>query len=222
MVDSSNSIEIVKQIDTALAEWGTLRKRSKYEDLSDLSDQERARVSDILASTLHRLAPPQSHYTERLQEIRKIHGYVGYTIPVLLGALNALKSDFINGHLLSFKELVHADTFASMLEMAEYLLNEGYKDAAAVLCGSVLEQHLRDLAHKAEIEIEVDGRFKKADTINADLAKSNTISKLEQKDVTAQLGLRNAAAHGDYKNYNLDQVALMVAGVRSFMIRHPA
>ncbi len=38
--------------------------------------------------------------------------------------------------------------------MAEYLLKEGYKDPAAVITGSTLEEHLRKLCIKNGIDIE--------------------------------------------------------------------
>jgi hypothetical protein len=44
--------------------------------------------------------------------------------------------------------------------MAEYLLNESYKDPAAVMTGSVLEEHIRQLCIKNSIPIETikDGK----------------------------------------------------------------
>ena len=47
-------------------------------------------------------------------------------------------------------------------------------------------------------------------------------NKLEQKTVTAWLGLRNSAAHGKYDDYDDRQVASFIQGLRDFMIRHPA
>jgi hypothetical protein len=63
----------------------------------------------------------------------------------LQGVLRALRADYEAGRLQSFQELVHADLFSDFLEMAEYFLQEGYKDPAAVIAGGVLEQHLRKL-----------------------------------------------------------------------------
>ena len=107
--------------------------------------------------------------------------------------------------------------------MAEYLLSEGYKDASAVIIGSVLEEHLRQLCQANSIDIEVlSGRKKipkKADVMNADLAKAGVYGKLEQKNVTAWLDLRNNAAHGKYSLYNADQVRTMYEGVLEFASR---
>ena len=43
--------------------------------------------------------------------------------------------------------------FADFLEMASELQRKGFKDAAAVIAGSTLEEHLRKLATKAQLPI---------------------------------------------------------------------
>ena len=63
---------------------------------------------------------------------------------------------------------------------------------------------------------------KKADTLNADLAASGVYGKLDQKNVTAWLDLRNKAAHGHYKEYTKEQVTLLLNAVRDFVTRLPA
>ena len=107
--------------------------------------------------------------------------------------------------------------------MADHLHYQKYKDAAAVVAGSVLEEHLRQLCAAASLPVEdsSQGRSlpRKADSLNADLAKAGKYSKLDQKTVTAWLDLRNKAAHGKYSEYTIEQVALMLAGVREFISR---
>ena len=81
--------------------------------------------------------------------------------------------------------------------MAGYLLEKGFKDAAAVIAGSTLEEHLRQLCKSAGISPKDNGgRPKTTDRINSELAAERTYSKLDQKNVTAWLDLRNKAAHG--------------------------
>jgi len=107
--------------------------------------------------------------------------------------------------------------------MAEHLLGSGYKDAAAVIAGSTLEGHLRQLAAKTEIpSTDGDGRQLKADRLNADLVKVKAYDKTDQKSVTAWLGLRNNAAHGSYDSYEAGHVGPMIAGIRDFIRRRPA
>ena len=55
------------------------------------------------------------------------------------GILLAVKEDFENGYLRTIESLISADIFTDFLEMASYLLDEGYKDPAAVLIGSTLK-----------------------------------------------------------------------------------
>ncbi len=50
-----------------------------------------------------------------------------------------MKYDLENGLLDDIQKLLQADIFANFLEMSEHLLKEGYKDPAAVIIGSVLE-----------------------------------------------------------------------------------
>jgi hypothetical protein len=106
--------------------------------------------------------------------------------------------------------------------MAAHLLSEGYKDAAAVIAGSSLEVHLRNLAAKHSLSVELNGKPKKADLINTELASASAYSKLDQKNVTAWLDLRNKAAHGHYQDYSKTQVELLVSQIRDFMLRVPA
>ena len=69
------------------------------------------------------------------------------------GILKAIKYEIDNGWLLSMKGLISAEIFSDFLEMAEHLLSEKYKDPAAVMIGSVLEEHLRQLCDKNGVSI---------------------------------------------------------------------
>ncbi len=140
-----------------------------------------------------------------------------------ISILNAIRSEIAGGWLFTLKGVVAAELFSDFLEMAEHLLSAGYKDPAAVMIGSVLEEHLRQLCLKRSVNVEEDknGRLvpRKADRLNADLAKAAIYTKLDQKVVTAWLDLRNKAAHGQYREYNQDQVRQLLQGVTEFMVR---
>lgn len=140
-----------------------------------------------------------------------------------IAILQAIRAEISGGWLFSVRSLVAAELFSDFLDMAEHLLDAGYKDPAAVMIGSVLEEHLRQLCAKSSIEVdeERDGKVlsKKADRLNADLVKANVYTKLDQKQITAWLDLRNNAAHGKYDEYTHEQVAQFLSGVLGFMIR---
>lgn len=160
------------------------------------------------------------------KEINAKHaGNTAGSMLALVGVLDSARKDIEQGWLTTLRGLVTADVFSDFLEMAEHLLEQEYKDPAAVMIGSVLEEHLRQLctAHQIPIDFEYNGvqKPKKADTMNADLAKADLISKLDQKSVTAWLDLRNKAAHGCYTEYTAEQVTLLLQSVRDFITRHP-
>ena len=163
-----------------------------------------------------------AYYTEFDSEVT---GAIPSDVREGRGILCAAREEMAGGWLNTAKGLVSAEIFADFLEMSQHLLDEGYKDPAAVVAGSVLEEHLRQLCQKNGIAIEVDQRGrqipKKADALNSDLAKVTVYNKLDLKNVTAGLDLRNKAAHGKYQEYTKDQVALMLQGILDFMVRVP-
>lgn len=136
------------------------------------------------------------------------------------GILNSIKTEIERGWLTTIKGLISAEIFSDFLEMAEHLLSEKYYQPAAVMIGSVLEEHLRQLSHKNGIAIaEIKGGKsipKKADLLNAELTGGAIYNKLDQKNVTAWLDLRNKAAHGKYAEFSQEQVEIMLAGVTEF------
>jgi hypothetical protein len=217
---------IAGQLDQLLQEFSALRGRSQYDDISDLPEGEVVRFVTRARAAVHRIAGQSSVYAKQCEEIVGKGGYPGYLARHLAGVLESLKTDVSLGYLESQKELIHGEVFADFLEMAQHLLDEGYKDAAAVIAGSSLEAHLRLLCEKNGISTEMASGSgvgaKKAERLNTDLAGASVYSKLDQKNVTAWLDLRNKAAHGLYAEYSSPQVALLILGVRDFMVRNPA
>ena len=139
-----------------------------------------------------------------------------------INILTAIRNEVDSDWLVSFKQLVSAEIFTDFLEMSKYLLDQNYKDPAAVMIGSVIEEHLRLLGKNHSVSIDFQNNSgdtvpKKADTLNADLVKAGVYGVLEQKQVTTWLDLRNKAAHGKYGEYTKEQVELMYLGVLNFI-----
>ena len=174
-----------------------------------------------LAAAVERLAPPGSAYIRQVkQHENDIESKASYE---LSQAAKALRDDYAAGYVHTVAELLHAEVFADFLDMASELQEKGYNDPAAVLAGSTLEEHLRKLAGVHGINAETpDGKPRRADTLNAELARVEAYNKLVQKSITAWLDLRNKAAHGEYDQYDAAQVANLIRDVRDFLSRHPA
>jgi len=154
---------------------------------------------------------------------RQAHDSYVYNVEAGLNILQTIRYEIEQGWLATIKQLVTAEIFSDFLDMSKHLLDTKYKDAAAVMIGSVLEEHLRQLCNINTIDTTIlkgtDKIPKKADLLNSDLTKANVYGVLEQKSVTAWLDLRNRAAHGKYSEYTIDQVELMYEGVLNFINR---
>lgn len=212
-----------KQLDAVITEYESARERSRHDDASDvLTDVQVRDLQTRCLAAIERASGRQSIYYERASALFETNDHAWGHLAGQIGVAKSLLSDIQNDYLKSLEEVIHGDVFGDFLEMADHLNNSGYKDAAAVLAGSTLEAHLRQLCAKHSVATSTGGKPKKADTMNADLAKAGAYTKIDQKSVTAWLGLRNDAAHGNYSAYDKNQVALLTSGIRDFLTRHPA
>ena len=131
-----------------------------------------------------------------------------------IGILSGLQEDIEKGLLESGAELVKAEVFTDLLEMAEYLLEQGYKDPAASLAGAVLEIELRNLCSRKGIDV------KKADDIsclNGKLKDKDVYSQVQRSSIEAWKKIRDAAAHGKHEEYTENQVKDFLSGLRRFI-----
>jgi hypothetical protein len=143
------------QLDAVISSFGQLKSRSGYSDLSDLPHNETAKLLSQARAAVHRIAGADSVYAEQVDASldRKLHD--GTQCFLVVGVVEALRADMAAGYLETLIELVHGELFGDFLEMAEHLLNEGFKDAAAVIAGGTLESHLRQLCKKHSIPVDV-------------------------------------------------------------------
>jgi hypothetical protein len=220
---------LVPQLDELLDAFGKLEGQTKYHDFSDIAISVATEFVSAGVAAVGRATGEDSQYSRQLQRLIKDipQHELHWAIPTVGGTLKAVRTALTSGYLVTVRELIHADVFGDFLEMAQHLLDEGYKDPAAVLIGGVLEGHLRKLCVRHGIPAETpdsrgNPRPKKVEAMNADLARERVYSKLDQKSVTAWYGLRTDAAHGHYESYTTEQVALMLQGVADFVTRHPA
>jgi len=135
----------------------------------------------------------------------------------IVGILKGVQHEIENGLLTSLRSLIQAEIFSDFLEMAEYLLGEGYKDASAVLLGAVLEDSLRKIADSNGIDtFNAKGKPLSIEPLNASLRKNEVYGPLIQKQITSWANLRNDAAHGHHDRYDHDQTKQMLLFVQKF------
>jgi len=180
-------------------------------------------VASRAGQLIRRLYGVDSQYQKNLDRVLAtksfsvMHSIYYEHVSELAGILKGIQSDVDRGMLDDLRVLVRAEVFASFLEMAEYLLEEGYKDAAAVMLGAVLEDSLRALAARNGIPaVSSLGKPLTIDPLNVALAKTGIYNPLVQKQVTSWANLRNDAAHGQFGKYDADQVRQMLLFVQKF------
>lgn len=222
-----NADAFEKQLEAILKDFQSFQFSSKYDDFSDLPKHERQALVTRAIAAVHRIGGAGSTYAREIERLLVKFPHLHEHTTLIAGVVGALLADLKGGYIQSLVEIVHGSIFADFLEMAQHLQDSGYKDAAAVIAGSTLESHLRELCIKASIPVEnqkADGSttVKKADLLNSELVAGGVYLKLDQKNVTAWLDLRNKAAHGKYSEYRAEQVGLLIAGIRDFLTRYPA
>lgn len=178
----------------------------------------------VLGACVERWAPPGSIYrriaAERLDKPSERH-------TPAKAALRALRRDIDAEATSRFEELINSALLSDIIEQGEHLLSSGYAQAAVVLFGGALEEHLRKLAaaNGAISLTNNKGEPQKAAVLNDQLAKANDITKADRDLVHGWLKIRNLAAHGDKqltKDYGEQDFRLMATGVRGLIARFPA
>lgn len=172
---------------------------------------------------IRRLYGTDSQYYHNLQKVLNTENFTliikgrSRHVSELVGILKGIQHDIKSGLLSDLRRLLHAEIFADFLDMSEHLLEEGYKDAAAVLLGAVLEDSLRKLAGGHGVSTTAaNGKYLTIDPLNVALAKKGIYGSLVQKQVTTWANLRNDAAHGHFTKYDTAQVKQMLLFVQKF------
>lgn len=164
-------------------------------------------------AVIDRIAPGSSYQQSAANLVEAGNLGSSITLAGLVGVVRTLRADVEAGYTKTLEELIHADVFADFLTMAEELLAKHFKDAAAVITGSVLEEHLRKLAAKAGLNLkDPTGKPLRAARLNDDLKAAAAYSALEHKAITAWLAIRNDAAHGNYAAYDEKRLLNVLGG----------
>lgn len=118
-----------------------------------------------------------TEHTHFLEFNKNVRSSYAFSIQSGIAILQVIKDELAGGWLFTIRGLLTAEVFSDFLEMADHFLENGFKDPAAVMAGSVLEEHLRQLCISNGILVEEetpDKTFpKKADRLNNDLAKAD-------------------------------------------------
>lgn len=146
-------------------------------------------------------------------------GRAGYstnheTLVRMKAIFEAAQEDYDGGLFNTVRSLVQAEVFSNELEQANELLSAGYKSAAAVIAGVVLETNMRQLCADNGIDIA------SLNKMNDDLTKAGAYSLLVKKQLTALADIRNNAAHGNPEKFDEKDVKEMITKVSDFIVTY--
>jgi hypothetical protein len=122
-----------------------------------------------------------------------------FTPRIMLGILKAALADFREGFMMDTKLLVSAEVFADFLVQAEILLENDYKDAAAVTIRAVLEDGLRRVCTSKGIDVKPRWGV---DDLASQLTKHNILTAVQKGEIDGKRELGNSAAHGRFHEYS--------------------
>jgi hypothetical protein len=128
--------------------------------------------------------------------------------------LRAAKEDIESGVLTELVDIISAEIFDDFLEMAEYLLENGYKDPTASLIGAVLENELRRMCRENDIPVKHDDNI---GSLNQKLFQKSIYGKPQMRQISIWQSIRDSADHGKFEDYNAESVKNMLEGVRNFL-----
>ena len=204
---------IINRIDDLIGKGNELLGTLKRGDFHDYVDDQlfhewHANCQSFLGRVFGTDSDYYKRYSDRCDIARLTDAQRGLSI------MQAAKDELENGFLKSVEALVSADIFTNFLEMAEHLLEQGYKDSAASLIGAVLEDGLYKIGRNNNVNVK-----KKDDlnTLNNKLADTGIYNRLTQKRVKVWIDTRNKADHGSFDEYDKDVVEEMFKGVRDLL-----
>ena len=151
----------------------------------------------FLASLLPEDHPYITQFRAEVQKGYRSHVRAG------MGILRALRED-----------IVQADVLTDFLDMALHLLESGYKDAAALLTGAVLEGGLRQSTISRNVTAK---NSENISALDQQCVNESIYSRLIQKKMQTWNDIRNNAAHGHFDQYTVEDIKLMLEGVRDFL-----
>ena len=184
-----------------------VREMGYYVD-TGLFQQWRTSSLAFLRATLGTDSVHYQEFEERCKHYQRSQTTLG------LGTLRAAKEDIEGGYLQRVEVLVSASVFSDFLEMAEHLLDNGYKDPTASLIGAVLEDGLRRICVNNGITLKMKEDIS---SLNQKLAQKQVYNPLQQKQIQVWNDIRNNADHGNFDEYKAENVKEMLEGFQKFL-----
>ena len=211
---------VLKRIEELIARGNaTVRSQPKGEYwMQDIVAVQSWMVS--ASNAIQQVSPLGSFYREELTRLMthdQLKGGIPNTVAAkVLGMLESVHLEAQAGLLTKLEDQVVATAFDDFLDHAAEYHKSGKLKESAVLASAVLEDTIKRIAEKNNI----DPKELSLEPLIDALAKHDVFIPVKAKRVRSFAGVRNHALHAEWEKLDLKDVGAQIAGIRELLDAH--
>jgi len=209
--------QMLQRIQQLVVDGQNYARESRDDDywVADVSSAQAWMAS--AANAVQQLAPVGSFYLAELDRLSK-HADLANGIPRTVlqkmhGVLRSVTTEAETGLLDKIENQIFASAFDDFLDHATDYHKSGKVKEAAVLAAAVLEDALKRLASKHEIQ----AAGVSLDPLIDELVKAGVFTSVKAKRMKSFAGVRNSALHAEWDKLELRDVGATIDGVRELL-----
>lgn len=176
---------------------------------------------------LDQIIPQNSAHRETVESFKTLSNKTSQ-LAFGISFLKSIQYDFENGFLDSLALEIEAELSADYMSQASTLLHEGSSGIfdhvpAAVLLGAVLEKSLKTICGQqipSEPTVNDKGKQLQLNALIDSLKRRKVFNEIVAKQLRTWAGIRNSAAHGDFDQFDKNQVEAMATGIETFLMQY--
>ena len=142
-----------------------------------------------------------------------MHRHYFKHISELVGILRGIQHDIKSGMLSDFRQLLQAEIFADFIALAKEALDDN-KDVAAVLACAALEDALKRVAIKENLDVD----DKDMSEVISALKAKGVIKGAQAPIVQSYVKLRNKAFHAEWDKFDKESVSSVIGFTEQFLL----
>lgn len=146
-------------------------------------------------------------------EIDNASGIPSHVVQKMHGILVSAQEEWEKGFLRKIEHIVIAEAFDDFLDHASIYHKGNKKIEASVLASSVLEDTIKKIAQKNN----VDPKGKSLEPLIDELVKKGVVTPVKARRIKGFAGVRNHALHAEWDEFDIKDVGQLISGVRELI-----
>ena len=224
LIQTGSEIPISQHSSVARGNYITGETRYRHYNLANWADFVEWRTSCV--AVLEQVVPKSSLLRRTVDAFDSI-GNKPENLEFAISFIKSVKNELENGFLDDLALQIESEVLADYLDQAAKIL-KGESGAlayipAAIIAGASLEKSLKTLCMgltPPEPIVNEKGNPFGMNALIDILKKRQIYNELQAKQLRAWAAIRNSAAHGNFNEFNRQQVELMLDGVSLFVANY--